>query len=123
MHDDLRSAINCRHAETQRAALADLIRLPSVSADGFDPANVLSTGEHLVVLLSELGFADAQLLHTTQRVIPAVFAQKKVDERKLPTVLLYAHYDVQPPGPAEEWEQPSFRARRGERTHLRQRIS
>ena len=105
MYDDLRSSI-AADMPRLKELLADLIRLPSVSADGFDPSHVLSTGEHLVVLLSELGFSDAQLLHTTTGH-PAVFAQKMVSE-EAPTVLLYAHYDVQPPGPAEEWDHPPF---------------
>lgn len=89
-----------------KSLLEDLVRLQSVSAPGYDPANVREAGEKIVAMLEEMGFENAQLLEASQGH-PAVFAEKRAPEGA-PTVLLYAHYDVQPPGPAGEWETGPF---------------
>lgn len=86
--------------------LSTLVRMKSVSADGYDPAAVRETGESIVGMLEEAGFDNAQLLESSNGH-PAVFAEKPGPEGA-PKVLLYAHYDVQPPGPIEEWETGPF---------------
>jgi cysteinylglycine-S-conjugate dipeptidase len=105
MHDDLRSAVA---ADMPRLTelLATLIRMESVSADGYDPRTVRGAGEAIVAILDEAGFDNAQLLESTNGH-PAVFAEKPGPEGA-PKVLLYAHYDVQPPGPINEWETGPF---------------
>lgn len=105
MHDDLRAAVA---ADMPRLTelLETLIRMPSVSADGFDPEAVRSTGKSIVEMLDAAGFDKAQLLESSNGH-PAVFAERRVDDQA-PTVLLYAHYDVQPPGPADEWDTGPF---------------
>lgn len=105
MHDDLRSAVA---ADTNRLEelLAILVRMQSVSADGYDPAGVRGAGETIVAMLDEAGFDNAQLLESTSGH-PAVFAERPAPDGA-PTVLLYAHYDVQPTGPIEEWETGPF---------------
>lgn len=55
-------------------------------------------------LLLDMGF-EVQILKAKKH--DAVFGQKIVDA-KLPTVLIYGHYDVQPPEPLEEWKSPPF---------------
>lgn len=86
--------------------LSDLVRIPSVSAPGFDPSDVRSAAGHIVTLLEDQGFEDAQLLEV-EHGNPAVFAQIPAPVGA-PTVLLYAHYDVQPPGPADAWDTGPF---------------
>lgn len=86
--------------------LSTLVRMKSVSADGYDPAAVRETGESIVAMLTEAGFDNARLLESSNGH-PAVFAEKPGPEGA-PKVLLYAHYDVQPPGPIEEWETTPF---------------
>ena len=86
--------------------LKDLVRLESVSAHGYDPAGVRNAAEAIVGMLDESGFVGARLLESSNGH-PAVFAELPGPEGA-PTVLLYAHYDVQPPGPTEEWETPPF---------------
>lgn len=105
MYDDLRSAVS---ADMPRLTelLADLVRMPSVSAHGYDPAGVRDAGSSLVSMLAEAGYENAQLLESSSGH-PAVFAERPGPEGA-PTLLLYAHYDVQPPGPAEEWDTPPF---------------
>ncbi len=105
MHDDLKTAVAADMPRLKQL-LSDLIRLPSVSADGFDPAKVRATGQAIVELVDGLGFSNAQLLESTEGH-PAVFAERIVSP-DAPTVLLYAHYDVQPPGPSEEWASDPF---------------
>lgn len=105
MHDDLRAAVA---ADMPRLTelLADLIRMESVSAHGYDPTKVRQAGEAIVQILDDAGFDDARLLESTDGH-PAVYASKPGPEGA-PKLLLYAHYDVQPPGPAEEWETGPF---------------
>lgn len=105
MHDDLRSAVEADMPELT-ALLEWLIRLKSVSAHGYDPSGVREAGESIVEMLDEQGFANAQLLESSNGH-PAVFAELPAPAGA-PTVLLYAHYDVQPSGPLEEWDTPPF---------------
>jgi acetylornithine deacetylase/succinyl-diaminopimelate desuccinylase-like protein len=105
MHDDLRAAV-AADMPRLKDLLFDLVRLESVSADGYDPANVRKAGETIVGLLEAAGFDNAQLLDSSKGH-PAVFAEKPAPEGA-PTILLYAHYDVQPPGPIEDWTSGPF---------------
>ncbi len=89
-----------------QSILADLIRIPSVSADGYDPGAVRRSAEKVAALLREEGLEDVQLLELPD-AHPAVFGQVPAPPG-MPTVLLYAHHDVQPPGPAEEWKTGPF---------------
>ena len=86
--------------------LADLVRFPSVSAPGFDKGEVRKAADHIVGILEEAGFSNTQLLEV-EGGNPAVFGEIPAPEGA-PTLLLYAHYDVQPTGPAEEWETDPF---------------
>jgi acetylornithine deacetylase/succinyl-diaminopimelate desuccinylase-like protein len=105
MHDDLRSAVTADMPRLKEL-LATLIRMESVSADGYDPAGVRRAGETIVAMLDTAGFANARLLESSNGH-PAVFAEIPGPEGA-PKILLYAHYDVQPPGPIEEWEKAPF---------------
>ena len=105
MHEDLRSAV-ASDMPRLKELLAALVRMESVSAHGYSPEGVRGAGEAIVDLLDEAGFANSQLLESSSGH-PAVFAELPGPE-DAPTVLLYAHYDVQPPGPIEEWETGPF---------------
>lgn len=105
MHDDLKAAVAADMPRLKNL-LSDLVRMESVSAEGFDPKGVRDTGEWLVSYLDEHGFDNAQLLESSNGH-PAVFAEKPAPEGA-PTILLYAHYDVQPPGPIEAWDTGPF---------------
>ena len=86
--------------------LRELIEIPSVSAAGYPDGEVRRSAERVRDLLAEAGAPNAELLEYPN-AHPAVFASVAGPEGA-PTVLLYAHHDVQPPGPSEEWETDPF---------------
>ncbi len=85
--------------------LFDLLRIPSVSADPKYKPEVLRTAETVKAKLSEAGADNCELCPTDG--YPVVYGEKIIDP-KLPTVLVYGHYDVQPPDPLELWTTPPF---------------
>ncbi len=105
MTTDLTSAIDSLFP-TMRSELEELVRIPSVSAAGYDPVGVRRSAERTAELLAEAGFSDAQLLEL-DGAHPGVIGEMTGPEGS-PTVLLYAHHDVQPPGPPEQWETAPF---------------
>lgn len=105
MHEDLKRAVS-GDMPRLKEVLTDLVRLESVSAHGYDPGKVQQAGEAIVAMLEEAGFENAQLLESSTGR-PAVFAERAGPDGA-PTLLLYAHYDVQPPGPIDEWESGPF---------------
>jgi acetylornithine deacetylase/succinyl-diaminopimelate desuccinylase-like protein len=101
VHDDLASAVDADFART-RKELEDLVRIPSVSAPDFDAAQVRRSAEAVADLLRDSGVSRVRLLEI-EGAHPAVYGEVE-GPAGTPTVLLYAHHDVQPPGPAEEWD-------------------
>lgn len=91
------------------ADLERLVRIPSKGFAGDDPANVRASAEATREILSEAGFDDARLLELPGGH-PAVFGEIAGPEGA-PTVLLYAHHDVQPEGPLDQWDSPPFEPR------------
>lgn len=88
-----------------RTTLEKLVRIPSISADPAHAGDVRASATHLTQWYRSLGM-HAQLLEI-DGAHPAVLAS--VDgPAGAPTVLLYAHHDVQPVGPLEEWVTPPF---------------
>jgi len=105
MYSDLTTAVHDGFPRA-RTELEDLVRIPSVSAPGFDPEQVRRSAEKIASLLEASGFADVHLLEI-EGAHPAVYGEIPAPPGA-PTVLLYAHHDVQPPGPDEEWDSTPF---------------
>jgi acetylornithine deacetylase/succinyl-diaminopimelate desuccinylase-like protein len=103
--DDLRAAID-EVMPGVRADLERLVRIPSVSAEGFDPAEVRRSAETTAEILEAAGLEEVRLLEV-EGTHPAVFGTRAAPAGT-PTVLLYAHHDVQPPGDPASWESPPF---------------
>src|SRR3954452_408157 len=89
-----------------RADLEALVRIPSVSADPARADDVRRSAEATANLFRAEGFDDVQILHADGGS-PAVVAQKPAPAGA-PTVLLYAHHDVQPIGDPADWDSEPF---------------
>lgn len=87
-----------------RADLEDLTRIPSVSLDAFDQAHVEASAQATAALLRAEGL-DVEIVREGGR--PAVIGHIDGPEGA-PTVMLYAHHDVQPPGDDQDWDSPPF---------------
>lgn len=88
------------------AQLSELVKIPSVSFDGYDPQEVVKSAQLVSQLMVEAGLADVQILELPG-THPYVFGQYHFSD-DAPTILLYAHHDVQPPMREELWESPPF---------------
>ncbi|MGF1555269.1 dipeptidase [Paucihalobacter sp.] len=103
MHS-IKNFIN-NHKETFINELIELLKIPSISADSAYKNDVLNTAEVVKLRLQEAG-CDLVEIHPTDGY-PIVYAEKIIDP-KLPTILVYGHYDVQPPDPINLWHSPPF---------------
>ena len=92
-----------------RADLETLTRIPSVSLDAFDQAHVEASASAVAELLRAEGLA-VEIVREGGR--PAVIGHVDGPEGA-PTVLLYAHHDVQPPGDPADWDSPAFEPKTG----------
>lgn len=102
--------------------LTDLVAIPSVAWPSFDAGNVTASAEAVAGLARQLGL-ETEVLTAKQSDgtdgYPAVVASVPAPEGA-PTVLLYAHHDVQPPGRAEDWDtEPFVATRKGDRLYGR----
>lgn len=85
--------------------LFELLRIPSVSADSTKKNDVRKAAEYIKEKLVAAGVDKVELCETPGH--PIVFGEKIVNP-SLPTVLVYGHYDVQPPDPIDLWHSPPF---------------
>jgi acetylornithine deacetylase/succinyl-diaminopimelate desuccinylase-like protein len=85
--------------------LLDLLRIPSVSARSEHKDDMLKCAEAIKQRLLEAGAGKVEIFATEGH--PIVYGEKIIDPAK-PTVLVYGHYDVQPPDPLELWHSGPF---------------
>ena len=106
MTDELRNAVR-DVLPSVRHDLDALIRIPSVSADPAVASELRRCAELTATLLQQAGAADVEIIDDVPGCKPAVVAHYPAPEG-MPTVLLYAHHDVQPPGDPAGWSTPPF---------------
>lgn len=85
--------------------LIELLKIPSISADPAYTQDVLDTADKVAEFLKNAGADNVEVAETEG--FPVVYGDKIIDPN-LPTVLVYGHYDVQPPDPLELWESGPF---------------
>ena len=85
--------------------LIELLKIPSISADSSYKNDVIKTATAVADNLKKIGCTAVEVCETPG--YPVVYAEKIIDDT-LPTVLVYGHYDVQPPDPVELWDNPPF---------------
>lgn len=94
-----------RNSERHIDELKDFLRIPSVSAKSEHRDDMRRAAEWLVDRMLEAGLTTAELIPTPGH--PVVLGEWRGAEGA-PTLLVYGHYDVQPPEPLDEWETPPF---------------
>ncbi|WP_299105572.1 dipeptidase [uncultured Winogradskyella sp.] len=85
--------------------LIDLLKIPSISADSAYKGDVLKTADAVKISLEKAGCDHVEICETEG--YPIVYGEKIID-KNLPTILVYGHYDVQPPDPLDLWNSPPF---------------
>lgn len=85
--------------------LFELLKIPSISSDSTKKGDIIRTAEYLKDKFEAIGVDKAEICETAGN--PIVYAEKIIDPR-LPTLLVYGHYDVQPVDPIELWDSPPF---------------
>ncbi len=104
--DDVATALLERWG-TVRGQLEELVRIPSISADGHDRDQVRRSAEATVEVLRDAGLGDVTLLEVAD-AHPYAYGERLDAGPDAPTVLLYAHHDVQPVATADRWSSPPF---------------
>ncbi len=94
------------HTETFIEQYKDFLRIPSIGTDSAYRADVQRAAEWIVAEMQRLGIEHCQVMPTEGQ--PAVYGDWLHAGEQAPTVLLYAHYDVQPVDPLDLWVTPPF---------------
>ncbi len=98
------------HQNELIATLAKLVACPSVGADPAMAQGMEDARRIIEERIHAMGFQNCQRLTPTDGSgAPAIYGERK-DAPGKPTLLVYAHYDVQPPDPLEKWDTPPFEA-------------
>ena len=110
-HADTDAAVaHLREHETEQfAQLDEFLRIESVSADPGRADEVRRAAQWIADELTRIGVERATIHETTHH--PIVTGEWMKAGPEAPTVLVYCHYDVQPPDPLDEWVRPPFEPR------------
>ena len=102
--DNIKSYIN-QHKNRFINELIELLKIPSISADAAFEKDVIKTSEVIKTALEKAGCDHVEICKTPG--YPIIYGEKIMDP-KLPTILVYGHYDVQPADPIDLWDSPPF---------------
>jgi acetylornithine deacetylase/succinyl-diaminopimelate desuccinylase-like protein len=94
-----------KHKKRFLNELIYLLKMPSISADSAYKKDVVQTADVVAKSLKDAGCDTVEICETDG--YPIIYAHKIIDPN-LPTILVYGHYDVQPPDPIELWTSPPF---------------
>jgi acetylornithine deacetylase/succinyl-diaminopimelate desuccinylase-like protein len=97
--------LDAHYGEFQ-GTLATMSRIPSISAEGFPPEEVRRSALSVAGALEDAGVENVEILEIPD-VHPYVYGDW-LHKPGAPTILLYGHHDVQPPGRPEKWLSPPF---------------
>jgi acetylornithine deacetylase/succinyl-diaminopimelate desuccinylase-like protein len=89
------------------AALLELLRIPSVSADPAHAADVQAALDWVAAFVTRAG-GEARIVDGTSGQLVVGTIEASHDPEQAPTILCYGHVDVQPPAPLELWDSPPF---------------
>ncbi len=107
---DVKESVNLQFP-ARIADLCDLVRIPGIAWDAFDAADLERSAEAVKALLDDLEIFDLVEIRRASSGdkdgAPAVVARREAKNGR-PHILLYAHHDVQPPGPENQWNTPAF---------------
>jgi len=95
------------HRDAHLEELKEFLRIPSISAQPNHKGDVRAAAEWMLAALGKAGMENGRLIET-EGGNPLVYADWLHAGDDKPTVLIYGHYDVQPPEPLELWETPPF---------------
>ena len=102
--DNLKAYVQ-QHKERFITELIEILKIPSISADSAFSQDVINMSEATKIALENAGCSHVEICETPG--YPIVYGEKIID-KSLPTVLVYGHYDVQPPDPLDLWNSPPF---------------
>ena len=102
--NNIKSYIN-QHKNRFINELIEILKIPSISADSAFRKDVVNMASKIKTSLEEAGCDHVEICETPG--YPIVYGEKLIDP-KLPTILVYGHYDVQPPDPINLWASPPF---------------
>jgi len=102
--ENIKSYVN-QHKDRFINELFELLKIPSISADPAYSQDVINTADAIKIALEKAGCNKVEICETPG--YPIVYGEKIINP-KLPTVLVYGHYDVQPADPIELWNSPPF---------------
>ncbi len=94
------------HRDTFLAELKDFLTIPSISTQEEHQPDIARAASWLRDKLLDAGLPTAEVMPTAGH--PIVYAASREAGPEAPTILIYGHYDVQPPDPLDLWETPPF---------------
>src|SRR5207244_686196 len=87
--------------------VAELLRIPSISADPAHAADVRSAAAWVADFIARAG-GDSEVVDWRGSPLVVGELRASTNAAKAPTVLVYGHFDVQPPDPLDQWASPPF---------------
>jgi acetylornithine deacetylase/succinyl-diaminopimelate desuccinylase-like protein len=108
MQERINKQINYAHTHYEETLrdLKELVRIPSISTSAEHTPDIQKAAEWMADYLRQMGATGVQIMPTGGH--PVVFGEMKSSNPSAQTVLVYGHYDVQPPEPLELWESEPF---------------